>query len=480
MNAELQTTRKMSRLEALTRALDQGTMRQVHRLVNSMHPAEVATLLESLPPTQRDVVWDLVDPELEGDVLVELNDEVRAGLIREMETEELVAAAEGLEVDDLADLLSDLPETVNQQVLRSMDSQDRERLNAVLGFAEDTAGGLMNTDTVSVRPDVSLETVLRYLRMRGEIPDKTDALFVVNRHDRYLGVLGVTRLLTEDPERTVAEVMDTAVEGIPPDLPATQVASLFQDRDLVSAAVVAPDRRLLGRITIDDVVDVIREQADHSVMSMAGLDEEADMFGAVVPSARRRGVWLGINLATAFLAAWVVGLFETTIQNIVALAVLMPDRRQHGRRGRHADADADRARPGARPDRARECALADDERDRRGDAERDCLGDGRRDRRVRLVPAVEDLRGDLRGDGRQPAGRRARRRHRATVVEAIRRRPGRGGRRHRHHGHGRGGFRLSAGSRDADSPVSQGCRKGTSSSRWACASEYPSAISSRV
>jgi len=324
MNAELQSTRKPSRLEALTRALDQGTMRQVHRLVNSMHPAEVATLLESLPPTQREVVWDLVDPELEGDVLVELNDEVRAGLIREMETEELVAAAEGLEVDDLADLLSDLPETVNQQVLRSMDSQDRERLNAVLGFEEDTAGGLMNTDTVSVRPDVSLETVLRYLRMRGEIPDKTDALFVVNRHDRYLGALSVTRLLTEDPQRTVGEVMDTTVDGIPPDLPAAQVASLFEDRDLVSAAVVAPDRRLLGRITIDDVVDVIREQADHSVMSMAGLDEEADMFAAVVPSARRRGVWLGINLATAFLAAWVVGLFETTIQNIVALAVLMP------------------------------------------------------------------------------------------------------------------------------------------------------------
>src|SRR5512141_3511044 len=212
MNAQLEI-RRPTRLEALKRALDQGTMRQVHRLVNSMHPAEVATLLESLPPTQREVVWDLVDPELEGDVLVELNDEVRAGLIREMETEELVAAAEGLEVDDLADLLSDLPETVNQQVLRSMDSQDRERLSTVLAYDEDTAGGLMNTDAVSVRPDVTLETVLRYLRMRGDVPEKTDALFVVNRHDRYLGVLGVTRLLTEDPERTVAEVMDTGVDG---------------------------------------------------------------------------------------------------------------------------------------------------------------------------------------------------------------------------------------------------------------------------
>ena len=242
-----------------------------------------------------------------------------------METEELVAAAEGLEVDDLADLLRELPETVNQQVLRSMDSQDRERLNAVLGFEEDTAGGLMNTDTVSVRPDVTLETVLRYLRMRGEIPENTDALFVVNRNDRYLGVLALTRLLTEDPERTVGEVMDTDVAGIPPAMPATEVAGLFQDRDLVSAAVVAPDDgRLLGRITIDDVVDVIREEAEHSVMSMAGLDEDADMFAPVVPSARRRGVWLGINLVTAFLAAWVVGLFEATIQQIVALAVLMP------------------------------------------------------------------------------------------------------------------------------------------------------------
>jgi magnesium transporter len=323
MNAELHP-RKLSHLEALTRALDQGTMRQVHRLVNSMHPAEVASLLESLPPAQREVVWDLVDPELEGDVLVELNEEVRAGLISEMETEELVAAAEGLEADDLADLLQDLPEAVNRRVLRSMDAQDRERLRAMLAYDEDTAGGLMNTDTVSVRPDVTLETVLRYLRMRGELPEKTDALFVVNRYDRYLGALDVTRLLTEDLERTVGEVMDPEAGGIAPEMPANKVASLFQDRDLMSAAVVAPDGRLLGRITVDDVVDVIREQADHSVMSMAGLDEEADMFAGVVPSARRRGVWLGVNLATAFLAAWVVGLFEATIQQIVALAVLMP------------------------------------------------------------------------------------------------------------------------------------------------------------
>ena len=324
MNAEHQTAQRMTRLETLRQALGQGAGRQVHRLVNSMHPAEIASLLESLPPAQREVVWDLVDPEIEGEVLVELNEEVRADLISDMEAEDLVAATGNLEVDDLADLLGDLPEHVHQQVLRSMDSRDRERLNAVLAWEPDTAGGLMNTDTVSVRPDVTLETVLRYLRMRGDVPDNTDSLFVVNRHDRYLGSLDLTRLLTEDPERAVGEVMDAEAPRITPGMPAGEVASLFEDRDLLSAAVVDAEGRLLGRITVDDVVDVIRDEAEHSVMSMAGLGEEADMFAGVVPSARRRGVWLGINLGTAFLAAWVVGLFESTIENIVALAVLMP------------------------------------------------------------------------------------------------------------------------------------------------------------
>jgi len=318
------TPARLTRLESLRRALDQGAARQVGRLVNTMHPAEIASMLESLPPAQREVVWDLVDPEVEGDVLVELNEEVRADLIEEMAPEDLVTAAESLELDDLADLLHDLPENVHQQVLRSMDSRDRERLNAVLAYEPDSAGGLMNTDTVSVRPDVTLETVLRYLRMRGDVPDNTDSLYVVNRHDRFLGTLDLATLLTRDPERTVGEVMDDGVPGIPPDMPAMEVASLFEDRDLLSAAVVDANGRLLGRITVDDVVDVIREEAEHSVMSMAGLDEDADMFAGVIPSARRRGVWLGVNLGTAFLAAWVVGLFEGTIRHVVALAVLMP------------------------------------------------------------------------------------------------------------------------------------------------------------
>lgn len=313
-----------SRLAALRSALEQGSMRHAQRMINSMHPAEIASLIESLPPTRREIVWEFVDPEIEGDVLIELNDEVRAELIGGMDAEELIAATEGMEVDDLADLIGDLPETLIERVLRSMDAQDRERLSAVLGFEEDSAGGLMNLDAVTVRPDVTLEVVLRYLRMRGELPDRTDRLFVVNRHDQYLGGLDITRMLTAEPEKTVGEVMDSAVEGIAPETPAGEVAKLFEDRDLVSAAVVSRDGRLLGRITIDDVVDVIREQADHSVMSMAGLTEDEDIFAGVIPSARRRAVWLSVNLATALLAANVVGLFEATIEKVVALAVLMP------------------------------------------------------------------------------------------------------------------------------------------------------------
>ena len=299
-------------------------MRHGQRMINSLHPAEIASLIESLPPAKREIVWEFVDPELEGDVLIELNEEVRSELISGMDAEELIAATEGMEVDDLADLIGDLPETLNERVLRSLDAQDRERLSAVLGFEEDSAGGLMNLDAVTVRPDVTIEVVLRYLRMRGELPDRTDRLFVVNRHDKYLGGLDITRLLTEEPEATVGEVMDSSVEGISPGTPALEVAKLFEDHDLVSAAVIADDGKLLGRITIDDVVDVIREEAEHSVLSMAGLDEDEDTFAGVRTSARRRSVWLAANLATAFLAANVVGLFEATIEKVVALAVLMP------------------------------------------------------------------------------------------------------------------------------------------------------------
>lgn len=313
-----------SRLAAIQAALAEGRLRGADRMVDVLHPAEIALLLESLPPGQRALVWELVNRDVQGDVLVELSEEVRSELVAGMQPDELVAAAEGLAVDDLADLLAELPEAVTRQVLRSMDQQDRDRLSTVLAFPEDTAGGLMNTDTVTVRPDVPLEVVIRYVRMRGELPERTDCLFVVNRHDRYLGALPLTRLLTVDPEHIVSAEMDPEVAPIAPQTPAAEVARLFESRDLLSAAVVADDGRLMGRITIDDVVDVVREQAEHPALAAAGLEDEDDVFAGVRKSARRRALWLGINLLTAFLASWVVGLFEATIDKVVALAVLMP------------------------------------------------------------------------------------------------------------------------------------------------------------
>ena len=312
------------RLEHLTQTLDSGTADQVRHLLVNLHGSEIADLLESFPHGPREILWELVDPEDHGEVLTQVNDEVRAGLIDEMETKALIAATEGLDPDDLADLMVDLPGTVTREVLRAMDKQDRLRLEAVLHYPEDTAGGLMNVDIVTVRADVTLDVVMRYLRMRGELPLNTDKLFVVDRHDRYRGALELTQVLTNDPEEMVAVVMDRDIRGIPASLSDVEVAKLFENHDLVSAPVVSDDDRLLGRITIDDVVDVIREDADHSLLSMAGLDEEDDTFAPVIKSARRRALWLGINLFTAFIASWVIGHFQATLQQVVALAVLMP------------------------------------------------------------------------------------------------------------------------------------------------------------
>ncbi len=263
MTAEVLTTAE-TRLQKLRSALQSGGLHQVSGLINALHPAEIGNLLESLPPAEREVVWELVDQDVEGDVLVELNDEVRGKLIEDMDAEELLAAIDGMEVDDLADLIADLPETITLQVLHSMGQQDRERLDTVMAYSEDSAGGLMNTDTVTVRPDVTLDVVLRHTRQRKEIPHGTDLFFVVDRNDRYLGSLDISCLITNDPQTMVAELIDKERPSILPDTPATDVASLFEDRDLHSAPVVDESGRLLGRITVDDVVDVIREEAEHS------------------------------------------------------------------------------------------------------------------------------------------------------------------------------------------------------------------------
>ena len=311
-------------LEKLRRRLRSGRMRGAGVLVRNLHPSELARLLESLPLQERALIWEMVDAQLGGDVLVEVAEEVRDFLIENMQPEELIASLEGMEVDDLADLVADLPETLTREVLRSLDQQDRDRLTQVLAYDEDSAGGLMNVDIVTVRPDVTLEVVIRYLRAIGEIPDGTDSVFVVNRDNEYQGSLLLSRLLTHDAELLVEDVMSTDVKCIPADTESEQVVWEFENRDLLSAAVVDENNRVLGRITVDDVVDVIRDEAEHSLMGAAGLDEEDDMFAPAVRSARRRALWLGINLATAFVAASVVDLFQTTLDQIVLLAVLMP------------------------------------------------------------------------------------------------------------------------------------------------------------
>jgi magnesium transporter len=324
MNETTEAHTARSRIDQLSRALDSGAAGQIRTLLGNLHPAEIADILESFPHGPREILWELVDPGDHGETLLHVNDEVRIGLIEEMDVTDLLAATDGLDTDDLADLLQDLPGTLTMQVLHSMDKQNRERLESVLRYPEDSAGGMMAVEVVTVRADVELDVVLRYLRLHGNIPATTDSLFVVDRAGHYRGMLPLISLLTNDPDNLVATVMERDIRGIPADLPDVEVARLFEDRDLISAPVISETGMLLGRITIDDVVDVIREDADHSLLSMAGLDEEDDTFAPVIRSAGRRAVWLGINLCTAFLASWVIGLFQATLQQVVALAVLMP------------------------------------------------------------------------------------------------------------------------------------------------------------
>ncbi len=311
-------------LRLLSDALDTGRLGPVRRLVNTLSPAEIGNLLESLPPAKRGIVWGLVDPEDDGEVLVHVGEDVRESLLAQMDPDEIIAAAETLDIDDLAELADDLPDTVIDEVLKSMDRENRERLEQALAYPEDSAGRLMNPDVITVRADVTLDVVLRYLRLRGEMPDHTDHLFVVSRRHQYLGRVATNHLLTHEPSTPINELIDDEQPAIEADMPTNQVATQFSDHDWISAPVVDENNILLGRITIDDVVDIIREQAEHQALSAAGVDEDEDLFSPVPRAFRRRVVWLGINLGTAFLASSVVGQFQGTIDHIVALAVLMP------------------------------------------------------------------------------------------------------------------------------------------------------------
>lgn len=311
-------------LSGVIHALDEGSIGDTRVLLKAMRAPELANLLESMPSKPRRVVWELLDEERENQVLQHLHEDVRGDFLASMDTQQLLAAADDLATDDFADILQQLPDTISSQLLNSLDAADRARVEAVLSYPEDSAGGLMNTDTITVRPRHSLELVLRYLRRLQELPEMTDALIVVNSKDKLLGVLPLSKLLTSDPSVTVREVMDTDLNPIPVNCPDTDVARAFAENDLVSAPVVDDEGRLLGRITVDDVVDVIIEDADEAVLARAGLDTDEDTFGPVWRSTQRRAIWLGINLITAFMAAAVINLFDDTIAKVVALAVLMP------------------------------------------------------------------------------------------------------------------------------------------------------------
>ena len=317
-------TRHRRNLKTVNRALASGALSEVRQVLNNLPGAEAAHLLVSSPPREREILWQLLSQEQETEVLQYLGEEVRVELLRDLPTEELVELIEDLDTDDLADLLQELPEQVTSRVLAGLDAQNRERLEQVMNYPEDTAGGLMNTDVITVRPEITFSVVQRYLRRLGDIPKTTDNLLVVNRKNQFVGVLPLTRVLISDPGTSVREAMITDVEAIPATQDAHEVAKLFERLDLVTAPVVDENGMLVGRITIDDVVDVIMEEAEHSLMGMAGLDEDEDTFGSVWHTVRRRALWLGINLLTALAASAVISLFEDTLEKVVALAVLMP------------------------------------------------------------------------------------------------------------------------------------------------------------
>ena len=314
--------------EALQKALEEDARQTVNRLIEGLHPAQIADALEALPRDLRPHLWREVPAAAKGEVLLEAHRGVRQQLIDTSDEKELLAALAMLQMDELADLDADLPVSVVDAMVQAMDAQRRKRYDAVRTYQDDTAGGLMDADAAAVRADVTLKAVLRYLRQlrkqRGVLPEHLDSLMVVDRNNAYLGVLKLSEVVSLRSKTTVGEVMEAGVPAIPVLTPATKVARLFADQDLVSAPVVSEAGRLLGRITIDDVVDVMQDEAEREVMSRVGLTEATDMFAPIIPSAGRRAVWLGVNLVNAFIAAWVIGLFEASIDKIVALAVLMP------------------------------------------------------------------------------------------------------------------------------------------------------------
>jgi magnesium transporter len=310
------------RLLQVNKALGSGMFVYVRKLLQNMPAYDLALILESSPSKSRTVLWQLIDHDHHGEVLEELNEEVRKGILKKMRPEKLAEVAEGMDVDDIAEVLRTLPDSVYREVLSSMDSQDRSRVEAALSFDEDTAGGIMNTDTITIRPDVTVDVVLRYLRLKGELPEATDSFYVVDRKDHFIGAVSLSTIVTAKPEVVISKLINDEVTALNANMPENEVAQLFERYDWFSAPVVDEEGRLLGRITIDDVIDIIREEAEHSMMSMAGLDDEADTFAPVFKSTQQRSVWLGVNLITALFAVAVSSMFEDILGQLAILAIL--------------------------------------------------------------------------------------------------------------------------------------------------------------
>ena len=310
------------RLHQVNEALGDGMFVYVRKLLQELPAYDLALILESSPAKNRLVLWQLIDAEFHGEVLEELSEEVRKGILKGMRPEKLAAAAEGMDVDDIAEVLRTLPDSDYQEVLNSMDSQDRSRIETALSYEEDTAGGIMNTDTITIRPEVTVDVVLRYLRLKAELPEATDSFYVVDRNNHFIGAVSLAAIITAKPEVIISSLIDAEVEAVQADMSEQDVAQLFERHDWFSAPVVDQKGHLLGRITIDDVIDIIREDAEHSMMSMAGLDDEADTFAPVVKSTKQRSLWLGVNLITALMAVAVSSMFEGILSQLAILAIL--------------------------------------------------------------------------------------------------------------------------------------------------------------
>ncbi|MFD2111300.1 magnesium transporter [Thiorhodococcus fuscus] len=298
---------------------------RLSRKLERLHPADIARILEALPLADRWFVWDMVRADKDGEILLEVSDAVRATLLRTMDPDELKAVAESLDADELADLAPELPSEIIQDVLDSLDQKEQEQVRAAMSYPEGTVGALMDFDMVTVREDVTLEVVLRYLRRFEALPDHTDKLFVIDRDDRLHGVLTLESLLINEPEKQVGQVMKSrSLVTFGPDDDANAAANAFERYDLVSVPVIDDERRLIARVTIADMVDQIREESEAEILSHAGLREEEDIFASVIQSVKNRWAWLAINLVTAFLASRVIDLFHDSIEELVALAALMP------------------------------------------------------------------------------------------------------------------------------------------------------------